>query len=139
MRGGKGLYPAVNIAHLAGLLLLVGPIGVLDLRIIGLGRPIQIAALSRLATPLAVAGLVLLSASGFLLFAADAGPMVRSTVFRTKMALAVLALVNALLFRRLFPELERGAEPSPLARVMSAASIGLWLAVGCLGRLIAYS
>jgi len=86
-----------------------------------------------------MAGLVLLAASGFLLFAADAGPLVKSGMFRTKMALAGLALVNALAFRRLFGDFAAGQEPPAVARAMAAASICLWLTVGALGRLIAYS
>jgi hypothetical protein len=139
MRGSKGLYPAANVAHLAGLVLLVGSIGVLDLRVAGLGRSIPLIALSRLLTPLAVAGLVLLAASGFLLFSADAGPLVRSAVFQTKLALAALAAANALLFRRLFGDFAPRQEPPPAARALAVLSIGLWLTVACLGRLIAYS
>ena len=130
-------YPYVNVAHLLGLVLLVGGIGVLDLRIAGLGRGIPIAPLSRLLTPFAVAGLVILVMSGFLLFAADAGPLFESNVFRLKLVLAGVALLNALVFRRAFGDLAR--EPTAPARVLAVVSIGLWLTVGCLGRLIAYS
>jgi hypothetical protein len=139
MRGSKGWYPAANVAHLAGLVLLVGAIGVLDLRVAGLGRALPIAALSRMLTPLAVAGLVLLAASGFLLYAADAAPLTRSWVFRTKLALAALALANALAFRRLFGDFRSGQEPPATARAMAVVSLALWLTVGGLGRLIAYN
>lgn len=139
MRGAKGWYPAANVAHVFGLVLLVGGIGVLDLRVAGLGRTIPLWALSRLVTPAAILGLGLLAVSGFLLFAADAGPLVKSGTFQLKMALAALALVNALAFRRLFGDFADGREPPPLARAMAVLSIGLWLAAGALGRLIAYS
>lgn len=139
MRGSKGWYPAANVAHVGGLVLLVGGVGVLDLRMAGLGRAVPIAALSRMVTPLAVAGLVVLAVSGFVLFAADAGPLIRSDTFRLKMALAALALVNAFGFRRRFGDFADGREPPPLARAMAVLSIGLWLMVGALGRLIAYS
>lgn len=139
MRGAKGLYPAANVAHLFGLVLLAGAIGVLDLRIAGLARTIPLAPLSRLLTPIAIGGLVVLAFSGFFLFAADAGPLVRSNTFRLKMALAALALVNALAFRRLFGDFEPGREAPGWARVMSLASIAAWLGVGVLGRLIAYT
>jgi hypothetical protein len=139
MRGGRGVYPAANVAHVAGVALLVGGILVLDLRTAGLGRAIPLAPLSRLVTPLAVAGLLLLAGSGFLLFAADAGPLVRSAVFQAKLALIAAALVNALLFRRLFDDFADGRQPPMLARAMALLSIGLWLLVGALGRLIAYA
>jgi hypothetical protein len=137
MRSSAGLYPAVNVAHLAGLVLLVGAIGVLDLRVAGLARAVPLAPLSRFLTPFAAVGLVVVAASGFLLFAADAGPLVRSGVFRLKLALAAVAVLNALAFRLRYGDLP--GEAPPLARLMAAASIGLWLTVACLGRLIAYS
>ena len=139
MRGGRNYYPAANVAHVFGLVLLVGGVGVLDLRIAGFGRAVPIAPLSALLTPIAVTGLVVLAASGVLLFAADAGPLVRSPVFQTKMALAGLALVNAFVFRRAFGDFGLGREPPALARLLAVVSLCLWLAVGCLGRLIAYT
>jgi hypothetical protein len=139
MRGGvQGLYGWVNVAHLFGLVLLVGSIGVLDLRIIGFGRTLAPAALSRMLTPLAIAGLIVSALSGAMLFAADAGPLSRSLVFRVKLLLIAAGLVNALLFRLRYGDLS-SREPSPRARLMAAGSITAWLSVGALGRLIAYS
>ena len=140
MRGGvRNLYAIVNVAHILGVILLVGGIGAVDLRVMGFGRRIPIGALSKMLTPLAVAGLLIQVISGFMLFAADAGPLTRSAVFLTKIGMVALALVNALCFRALFPRIEHGADPPNLARAMAAASIALWLTAGCLGRLIAYS
>jgi hypothetical protein len=139
MRGGvQGLYGWVNVAHLLGLVLLVGGIGVLDLRILGFGRTIPPAALSRMLTPLAIVGLLVSATSGALLFAADAGPLSRSLVFRLKLALIALGLINAALFRLRYGDLSR-REPSARAKVMAAGSIGAWLGVGALGRMIAYT
>lgn len=140
MRGGlRGLYPAANVAHLFGLVLLVGGIGVLDLRVAGLGRQIPLAPLSRLLTPIAVLGLVVVAGSGFLLFAADAGPLAENRTFQWKLALAALALANALLFRRAFGDFRPGREPRVAARALAVASLALWLTVGALGRMIAYT
>jgi hypothetical protein len=136
MRGS--LYAPANVAHLLGLVMLVGAIGVVDLRIIGLGRRIHLASLSRMLTPIAIAGLVLALATGFLMFSADATPMLGSWVFQLKVVLIVIGIANALLFRQLFGDLDRG-EPPMAARVQSLASLGLWLTVGALGRLIAYN
>lgn len=137
MRSSAGLYPAVNLAHLAGLVLLIGGIGVLDLRIAGLGRAIPLPALSRLLTPLAILGLILMLGSGALMFTADAGPLVGSNAFRWKVALIALAILNALAFRRFFGDLSR--EPGPLARLMAVASIVLWTTAAAFGRLIGYT
>jgi hypothetical protein len=139
MRGARGLYPAVNVAHLTGLVLLVGCIGVLDLRTAGLGRRIPLQALSRFLTPPAVAGLALMTISGLLLFSADAVPLSRSPLFGAKLALIALGLCNAALFRRLFGDFEGRAEAPPLARAMSVLSIAAWTSAGVVGRLLAYA
>jgi hypothetical protein len=138
MRGGvRNLYAAVNLAHVFGVILLVGGIGVVDLRVIGFGRRLPLGPLSRLLTPLALAGLLIQAVSGFMLLAADAGPLSLSWVFRAKLALIGFALLNALLFRRLFGDLDNETPP-PLARTLAALSIAAWLGVVGLGRWIAY-
>ena len=38
MRGSSWAYPVVNLVHLLGLVLLVGPMLLLDLRLLGAGR-----------------------------------------------------------------------------------------------------
>ncbi|CFU11540.1 Uncharacterised protein [Bordetella pertussis] len=43
MRGSSWAYPAANLAHLLGLVLLVGAMLLLDLRLLGLGRRFALA------------------------------------------------------------------------------------------------
>jgi len=135
VRESAWAYPAANLVHLLGLVMLVGGIGILDLRLAGAFPALPIVPLSRALTPVAVAGLVLMAASGPLLFAADATALVRSSTFGWKLALIAVALANAAAFRWLW----RGSgEPAPGLRAMALASVGLWLWVAALGRLIAY-
>jgi hypothetical protein len=122
-----GVYPLANVIHLFGLVLLIGAIGIVDLRLLGAWPALPLDALQRALTPLAVAGLVLLVASGSVLFAADAESLAGSSVFRWKLIVIALALVNAVLFRRI-------RRPA-----MAAASLAAWLSVAVLGRMIAYS
>jgi hypothetical protein len=131
-------YPAANVLHLLGLVLLIGGIGLLDLRMIGAFRRVPLRPLAEALTPLGIAGLALLAASGSVLFAADAAALAESGTFRNKLALIAAALVNAFVFRLLYG---RGpADPPPLpARLMAAASLAFWLLVGTWGRMIAYS
>lgn len=138
---GGDIYPVANVVHLLGLVMLVGGIGVLDLRLAGLFRAIPVPPLSAALTPIALAGLALMVPSGATMFAADAGALVDSTTFRWKLVLITLALANAVAFRVLWGrKLDRWTGNPPLAgRLMAVASILLWLAVGTLGRWIAYS
>jgi hypothetical protein len=139
---GSGLaYPIANLVHLLGLVLLVGGIGLLDLRLAGLFPSLPVKTLSRVLTPLAIAGLVLLVLAGAVMFAADATALLASTVFRWKVALIGLALTNAVAFRWLWRRrMTRWDLAPPLAgRVMAGGSLALWLIVAGLGRWIAYS
>ncbi|MFK8250814.1 DUF6644 family protein [Ancylobacter terrae] len=141
VRDSLWIYPAANLVHLLGLTLLIGPIIVLDLRLLGVGRGIvSAAAASRLLTPFALAGIVLLLPSGVLLFAADAASLASSPLFQIKLALVGLALFNALAFRRAWNgRLADWDRDPPLAgRWQAGCSIGLWLAAGFCGRMIAY-
>ena len=134
---GGDAYPWINTVHLLGLVMLVGAIGMVDLRTVGVWRQLPAAALSRALTPVAIAGLVILIASGVLLFAADGRTLATSDVFRIKLALVALALLNAAAFRRLWAD--RIDDPPAAARLMAVLSLAVWLAVGTLGRFIAYS
>lgn len=140
MRESFWLYPVMNLTHLLGLVMLVGGIGLLDLRLLGFGRSVPAAALSRYVTPIAVAGLALMIGSGAMQFAADAGALATAEVFRIKIVIVGAAVVNAVLFRVLWQGRLRDwdADPPALGRVQAAASVSMWIAAGTLGRLIAY-
>lgn len=135
MRESANAYPVANILHLLGLVMLLGAIGLADLRVAGAFRALPLRPMIAALTPVGVAGFVLLVITGPLLFAADATALVRSDVFRLKLLLILIALTNALIFRR---QWRRGAEPGLAVRAGAIASLLLWLAVATLGRLIAY-
>lgn len=140
-RSARLVYPVVNIVHLLGLVMLVGGIGVVDLRLAGFGRAIPLQPLVRALTPVAVAGLCALAASGPILFAADGVALAASSMFHLKLVLIALALTNALVFRWVWG---RGAplgdiERRTLTRLMAGGSLLLWLGVMAAGRMIAYT
>lgn len=134
-------YPLANVVHLLGLVMLVGGIGIVDLRIAGAFRSLPLAPLSRALTPIAIVGLLLMVPSGAVMFAADAVALAGSDVFLRKLVLVGFALANALLFRWLWQRrIDGGARDLPFAaRGMALLSLLLWLTVGTLGRMIAYT
>jgi hypothetical protein len=140
MRESYWLYPLMNLTHLLGLVMLVGGIGLLDLRLLGAARSVPAAALSRYVTPVAIVGLLLLLGSGALQFAADAGALIGTDVFRLKMIVVAVAVANAVLFRLLWQRRLRGWDEAPplVGRLQAAASVTMWIFAGTLGRLIAY-
>lgn len=136
-RGSSWAYPLANLVHLLGLVLLVGSIGIIDLRLVGAFAALPLAPLMRALTPLGLGGLALMALSGPVLFAADASALARSATFGTKLVLIAIALANAVAFRWLWSR--NKGEPTIVVRAMAFASLALWLAVAALGRLIAYS
>ena len=113
--GGEA-YPIANLVHILGLIMLVGGIGILDLRLAGLFRRIPTAALAAALTPIAIAGLLLMIPSGATMFASDASTLVNSVTFRTKLLLILVALANAIAFRFIWQDRieAMGYEPSHL-------------------------
>ena len=85
--GSALAYPVANVVHLLGLVMLIGAIGIVDLRLAGAFRTIPVAPLYRSLIPVAIAGLILMVPSGATMFAADAISMAGSAVFRWKITL----------------------------------------------------
>lgn len=134
-------YPVANLVHLLGLIMLVGGIGVVDLRLVGAFRSLPIAALSRVLTPIAIIGLLLMVPSGLTMFAADAKSMAASVTFQRKLVLIAVALANAILFRWVWSRRIADWDSAPPlgGRLMAGASLLLWLTIAAHGRMIAYS
>ena len=140
MRSSPALYPAVEILHIIGFVVLVGSILALDVRLLGWGHAIPIAPMAKLLLPLSRIGFVLAISMGFLLFSADASHVVRNPAFQTKLLLIAAALVNIAIahlgpWRRI--ALWQGEAPGG-AKITALVSLLLWLGVVCAGRLIAY-
>ena len=140
VRSSPALYPAIEILHILGFVVLVGSILALDLRILGLGRAVAIQPMAQLLLPLSRIGFVLAVCMGFLLFSADAAHVVKNPAFRTKLLLIAAALVNVVIahagpWRHI--EGWRGEAPGG-AKATALVSLVLWLGAICSGRLIAY-
>ena len=140
MRSSPVLYPAVEILHIIGFVVLVGSIIALDLRLLGLGRAIPIQPMAQLLLPMSRIGFVLAISMGLLLFSADASHVVRNPAFQSKLLLIAAALVNVVIahlgpWRQIA---QWGPEAPGSARVTAMLSLLLWLGVVCAGRLIAY-
>jgi hypothetical protein len=134
-RASTWAYPVANLFHLLGLCLIIGPIGIVDVRMLGGLRRVPLVPLARALVPLAITGILLQVVSGLVLFAADATSLLRAPLMQAKLALISIALGNAVAFELLW----RDRDPAPFAlKAMAAGSLMLWLAVTALGRLIGY-
>lgn len=127
-------YPALEVAHLFGIALLLGNLVLLELRVFGLGAALPVPALARLSLSLALAGFGLAAASGLLMFGTQPAELLANRAFTLKMLLLLAAACNAGWFHG------RGSlhRLDALARVQMVLSTLIWLGVLTCGRWIAY-
>lgn len=141
MRGSSFLYPLANVMHIVGLAAFFGAIAIMDARLLGAFSPMPLKPFVSRWRRLAMAAFAVQVASGFLLFSAEASAIVENPVFRNKVVLIVLGLVNVAAFE-IVTKREIAASPdgrpSIAARVSGAVSLLIWTLVAVAGRLIAY-
>lgn len=127
-------YPMLEVVHILGLSLLVGNLVLLELRVLGVARTLDLMNLARLSLALAAAGFSLAALSGLLMFATQPLELLANRVFTAKMLLLMLAGCNAAWFhgRRSLQRLDGWAK----AQVM--ISMLIWLLVLACGRWIGY-
>jgi hypothetical protein len=142
MREWLWFYPAVEVVHIAGIVLLVGAVALFDLRLLAPARGPGVAALAGYLLPWARVGLALLVPSGLMMFTAHATEMAANPAFQLKLALIAGAGLNAWLFHRgAFRQVhawEHGPAIAPRARLAAVVSLLLWVGVIACGRLLAY-
>jgi hypothetical protein len=135
-------YPLFETIHTIGMAMLIGSLGLINLRVLGVKADLPLFATRQL-LPLAWLGFTLNAISGSLLFASDAVYFFESYTFRIKMVLIVLGGLNAaLLGQRVFREAAGGAPaipPTASTKWIAATSLVFWFGAVCAGRLIAYT
>lgn len=141
MRSSLLLYPAVEVLHILGFVLLVGSILGFDLRLLGFSLRLPAAPFARHAVPLAVLGFCVAAPTGFLLFSTEATSIAVNPAFQVKLACIAIGLANAGLFH-LGPwrsmELWGVTHVPAVARIGAAVSLLAWCGAIIGGRLIAY-
>lgn len=132
-------WPIAEIVHFIGLCLLIGTVGVVDLRILGFMRSISLPALHKL-IPFGVAGFVLNVASGTIFVASSPDQYLYNPAFQVKMAVIALAGVNMALFYLTTARKLRDLPPLQAApraaRVFAGISLTSWMLVIAAGRVI---
>lgn len=136
------VYPALETMHTIGMALLIGSLGLIDLRVLGFKPELPLLETQRL-LPLAWLGFTLNAFSGTLLFISDSVMFYSSYTFRIKIALIVLGGINAaLLGRKVFQTSASAGSSPPLtvgAKWIAATSLVFWFGAIIAGRLIAYT
>jgi hypothetical protein len=140
------LWPVFEIIHYAGMSLIIGLIGALDLRILGLFRSVPIGAF-RAFVPLAIAAFVANLLTGLAFVTGNgtgAGFYVENLSFQLKVLALLLAFANLMIFqlsgleRRVY-SVPAGAQAPGPAKVVAIVSIVSWIGVIAFGRLLMYN
>ena len=142
MRQELWLYPAIEIMHIVGFVVLVGSIALLDLRLLGLTRQLAVRELARHVLPWTAGALLVIVPTGLLMFIAHAGELVANRAFHVKLLLIMTAGTNAAMLHmgsfRTIGNWDRGVSTPLAVKLHAAVSLLIWLGVISCGRLLAY-
>jgi hypothetical protein len=141
------VWPVCEILHFFGMALLIGSVGLIDLRILGVAKGVPIKALERF-VPLGVIGFAVNLITGLIFVGGNpvGGPQeyLTNLAFQIKMILILIAGLNVLVFY--FMGISRAADAVPAdgvaptsAKVVAGLSLFLWFSVILFGRYIMYN
>ncbi|MEU8393724.1 hypothetical protein AB0C28_00910 [Nonomuraea sp. NPDC048892] len=138
------VYSSLEIVHLLGMALLVGPATLFDLRLLGAGQgAISVSAAARHLLPVARTGFAAAAASGAAMFAGSAREIAGTGAAPVKLALLGVAGLNVALFHlgvyRRVGAWNGDRRAPAAARAAGAVSLVTWTGVLACGRLIAYT
>src|SRR5438552_112992 len=136
------VWPACETLHFIGLALLIGNIGLLDFRLLGIVKDMAFVPVNRFVR-WAVLGFAINLATGILFFVGNPAQYVYNIAFGYKLVFMALAGVNVLIFyvtglSRAVETLGPGDDAPAAAKVIAAASLFLWVAVMYMGRMLPY-
>jgi hypothetical protein len=133
------MWPTCETLHFVGLSLLMGVVFLVDLRILGVMKGVSFASLHRL-LPWATIGFGVNVLTGILFFVGIPGQYIHNKVFYWKLALVMLAGLNALYFTLLEEPWALGpGEDAPLtAKFAAASAVVLWVAVMYCGSMLPF-
>src|ERR1700676_192772 len=136
------MWPLCETLHYLGLSLLLGTIGLFDLRALGMAKGIPLRAIHRL-VPFGIAGYLLNVLTGIVFFSGHPDQYFYNDAFRFKALFMAVAGINILVFygTTAFPEMKAlapGAEASTRIKVIAGTSLAMWVAVLICGRMLTW-
>ena len=138
------LFPWIESVHVLAITLVVGSIGVVDMRLLGIAsRNRAVSRLTGDVLPLTWTAFIVAAITGTLLFTSNAVKYSHNGYFQAKMALLVLAFLNMLVFHLVTSRgIERWDEsphvPAPV-RLAGGVSLALWILIIVCGRWIGFT
>lgn len=136
------LWPILQTLHYFGATILIGTIGLFDLRALGIAKGIVPAAIHRL-IPLGIAAYVWNGLLGVVFFFGHPDQYFYNDAFRLKLLLMAVAGINVAAFygTGAFAEVKKlpvGADASPRVKIITGISLLAWLGVLSCGRMITF-
>jgi hypothetical protein len=140
--GHSWVWPLCETLHYFGLSLLLGTVGLFDLRVLGLAKSIPPAALHKL-IPFGVAGFVINLLTGIVFFSGFPEQYAYNPSFFFKGVFMAVAALNVAAFYlsdtfRQVKEVPAGADASWRAKLIAGTSLSAWVAVLVCGRLLTF-
>ena len=141
MRTIPWAWPLCESIHFIGLSLLIGTVGMFDLRLIGFARGLSMAAFHRL-IPIGVLGFVMNLTTGFCFLCGTPDQYFLNRAFQFKMTFILIAGLNMLTFYTTMFRTVRAMGPgdhAPIpARIIGGVSLAAWIGVMSCGRLLTF-
>jgi hypothetical protein len=140
LRASEWSYPLVNTLHILGIALLIGPILILDWRVLWRRTSPAMSILDTVLLPTARGGFALAALAGLLLFVARPLDYAFNALFQLKLACIGLALLNVAYLHgsAAWGDAVTRNQPDRRVRVACGVSLLCWLIALGLGRLIGY-
>ena len=138
--GGRWFWAFLMALHFIGLALIVGTVGILDIRILGFLKQLAAGPLHRF-IPWAMLGLAVNILTGLLAFIGQPENYIASIAFWLKILALLLLGLNAAVFYMtgIFGRIEslQAGEDAPIsAKLVAASALFLWFAMITFGRYI---
>lgn len=141
MQNVKWAWPIAESIHFVGLCLLIGTVGLFDLRMIGLVKRLPVASLHRL-IPFGILGYVMNVLTGITFISGYPDQYIYNPAFQSKLMFMGVAGLNVAVF---YLTMYRGVartgptdEPPLPARIAGGVSLACWIGVIFCGRLITF-
>jgi len=135
------VWPTLETLHFTGMVMLIGAVGLFDLRVLGMAKAIPPAALHRL-IPWGIAGFVLNVITGILFFIGNPDQYAYNPAFGFKLGFLTLAGLNIVAFYgtafREVKAVPAGGDAPLRSKVITAISLSSWVCVIICGRLLTW-
>jgi len=136
------IWPTCETLHFIGLALLIGNVGVLDLRLLGALKRLPVAPLNRLIR-WGVLGFVVNLLTGLVFFVGAPSQYVANIAFAFKLIFMALAAINLAVFNlsgvaRTVDALGPGDDAPASAKIIAATSLFLWVGVMFWGTMLPF-